>query len=76
MLDARISNQDGNPDVFWADQPRIAALASRGYTADITEQFAEYRDAWDEAAYESSTFDYKRWGVPIANSTQLLYFKK
>jgi ABC-type glycerol-3-phosphate transport system substrate-binding protein len=76
ILDARIGNQDGNPDVFWADQPRIPALASRGYTEDITEQFADDLDAFDPAPVESSSFDGSLWALPIANSTQLLYYNK
>lgn len=76
VLDARMANKDGNPDVFWADQPRTAALATRGYSADITKQFEPYFDAWDPAPKESSTFDGKLYGVPIANSSQLLYYNK
>lgn len=74
VLDARIGNQDGNPDVYWADQPRIAALSSRGYTEDLTDQFAELTDAFDSAPLESSSFEDRLWSLPIANSTQLLYY--
>ena len=76
VLEARITNKDGNPDVYWADMPRIAALAARGYTTDLTEQFEPYRDAWDAASYEGSSADGRLQGVPIANSTQLLYYNK
>lgn len=74
VLDARIGNQDGNPDVFWADQPRIPALAARGYMADITDQFAGDTGVWDPAPLASSQYDGRLWAVPIANSTQLLYY--
>jgi multiple sugar transport system substrate-binding protein len=76
VLDAHMANKDGNPDVFWADQPRTAALAVRGYSADITEQFTPYFDVWDSAPKESSMYDGKLYGVPIANSTQLLFYNK
>lgn len=76
VLDARMANKDGNPDVFWADQPRTAALAARGYSADITTQFEPYADVWDPAPKESSSFEGKLYGVPIANSSQLLYYNK
>ncbi|ACQ78541.1 extracellular solute-binding protein family 1 [Beutenbergia cavernae DSM 12333] len=76
VLDARIANKDGNPDVYWADQPRIPALSARGYAEDITEQFAPDAEAWDPAPLESSSFDGHQWAVPIANSTQLLYYNK
>ena len=76
VLDARIGNRDGNPDVFWADQPRIPALAARGYTEDLTEQFSDDLGVFDPAPVESSSFDGKLWALPIANSTQLLYYNK
>jgi multiple sugar transport system substrate-binding protein len=76
VLEARISNKDGNPDVFWADMPRIAALTARGYTTDLTTQFDPYKDAWDTASYEGSSVDGTLQGVPIANSTQLLFYNK
>src|SRR5690625_1664825 len=74
VLDARIANQDGNPDVYWADQPRIPALSSRGYTEDLTDQFSGLTDAFDSAPLESSSFDGRLWSLPTANSTQLLYY--
>lgn len=74
VLDARIGNQDGNPDVFWADQPRIPALAARGYMTDITDQFAADTGVWDPAPLASGQYDGRMWAVPIANSTQLLYY--
>jgi ABC-type glycerol-3-phosphate transport system substrate-binding protein len=76
VLEARITAKDGNPDVYWADMPRIAALSARGYTVDLTEQFEPYRDAWDEASYEGASAEGRLMGVPIANSTQLLFYNK
>ncbi|MGO1849076.1 ABC transporter substrate-binding protein [Microbacterium sp.] len=76
ILDARIGNKDGNPDVFWADQPRIATLASRGYTESLTEQFEGQLGTLDDAPIESSSFDGELWALPIANSTQLMYYNK
>lgn len=76
VLEARISAKDGNPDVYWADMPRMAALAARGYTVDLTEKFEPYRDAWDEASYEGASAEGRLHGVPIANSTQLLFYNK
>ena len=76
VLEARITDKNGNPDVYWADMPRIAALTARGYTTDLTEQFEPYRDAWDTASYEGSSVDDTLQGVPIANSTQLLFYNK
>lgn len=75
-IDAGVSAMDGRPDVYWADMPRIAALNARGFTTDLTQQFAPYREVWDEASYLGASDGDTLQGVPIANSTQLLYFNK
>src|SRR5690349_21385340 len=46
-IDARVANKGGDPDVYWADQPRISALASRGEAEDLTKAFAGYKDTFD-----------------------------
>lgn len=74
LIDARIANQDGNPDVYWADQPRVPALSSRGYTEDLTDQFSAFTDVFDPAPLASSSFDGHLWSLPIGNSTQLMYY--
>jgi ABC-type glycerol-3-phosphate transport system substrate-binding protein len=76
VLEARVSAKDGNPDVYWADMPRLAALTARGYTTDLTKQFEPYTDSWDKASLEGSSVEGKLEGVPIANSTQLLFYNK
>ena len=76
VLDARIGNKDGNPDVYWADQPRIAALSARGYTEPLSRVFEDELGPLDEAPIESSSFDGELWALPIANSTQLMYYNK
>src|SRR3954453_6548938 len=75
-LDARIANKGGDPDVYWADQPRISALAARGEAEDVTKAFAGYKDKFDPTAYDAGVYQDKLWALPIANSTQLLYYNK
>jgi ABC-type glycerol-3-phosphate transport system substrate-binding protein len=75
-VDARVSNKGGDPDVYWADQPRISALAARGEVEDLTAAFAQYKDAFTPTAYDAGIFQDKLWALPIANSTQLLYYNK
>lgn len=75
-LDARISNKSGNPDVYWADQPRIAAMAARGEAEDLTSQLSKFKSAFDPSTYASGVYNKKLWALPIANSTQLLYYNK
>lgn len=76
VLEARMAAKDSSPDVFWADMPRMSALASRGYAVDLTEQFGQFKDEFDPASWEGSSVDGKLFGVPIANSTQLLFYNK
>ncbi|CAA9402680.1 MAG: ABC transporter, substrate-binding protein (cluster 1, maltose/g3p/polyamine/iron) [uncultured Propionibacteriaceae bacterium] len=75
-VDARVSNKGGDPDVYWADQPRISALAARGEVEDLTAAFSQYKDAFDPTAYDAGVYQDKLWALPIANSTQLLYYNK
>src|SRR3954471_9429950 len=75
-LDARIANKGGVPDVYWADQPRISALAARGEAEDLTKAFASYKSTFDPTAYNAGVYQDKLWALPIANSTQLLYYNK
>ncbi|MET4781945.1 sugar ABC transporter substrate-binding protein [Glaciihabitans sp. UYNi722] len=75
-LDSHIANKGGDPDVYWADQPRIAALASRGEATDLTSVFSQYKSSFDPTPYSSGIYEGKLWALPIANSTQLLYYNK
>ena len=75
-LSSRLGNKDASLDLFWADQPTIGALALRGYVEDLTKQFAPYKSAWEQSAYDGSSFEGKLYGVPTGTSTQLLYYNK
>jgi multiple sugar transport system substrate-binding protein len=75
-IDSHVTNKSGDPDVYWADQPRISALASRGELEDLTSAFSQYKADFDSAAYNSGLYQNKLWALPIANSSQLLYYNK
>jgi ABC-type glycerol-3-phosphate transport system substrate-binding protein len=75
-LDARVANKGGDPDVYWADQPRISALAARGEAEDLTAAFSGSKESFDPTAYDAGVYQDKLWALPIANSTQLLYYNK
>lgn len=75
-VDADVSNKAGNPDVYLADQPRIAALASRGEAQDLTSVFSKYKSSFTSAAFDSGLYQKKLYALPISNSTQLLYYNK
>jgi ABC-type glycerol-3-phosphate transport system substrate-binding protein len=75
-LDARVANKGGDPDVYWADQPRISALAARGEAEDLTAVFGNTKSSFDPTAYDAGVYKEKLWALPIANSTQLLYYNR
>ncbi len=75
-IDARVANKGGDPDIYWADQPRVSALAARGEAEDLTAVFSNTKDKFDPTAYDAGVFQDKLWALPIANSTQLLYYNK
>ena len=75
-IDSRVANKGGDPDVYWADQPRISALAARGEAEDLTSAFSSLKGDFDPTAYDAGVYSDKLWALPIANSTQLLYYNK
>ena len=76
LIDSRISQKSGAMDVYYVDQPRLAALVSRGYLEELTAAFSDQTSEWDKSATEAHTYDGKLWAVPLATSTQLLYYNK
>ena len=61
-------------DSEYEDVP--AALVSRGYLEELTAAFSDQTSEWDKSATEANTYDGKLWAVPLATSTQLLYYNK
>lgn len=76
VLDSRITSKSGDPDVFWVDQPRVAALATRGYLEDLTAPFDGRLAPLQEATVTASSYQDKLYSLPIANSTQILFYNK
>lgn len=74
VLDSRIPNRNGDPDVYWADMPRIPATATRGYAEDLTRVFGQFSGSFDPAPMQAVTWEDSIWALPIANSSQLLYY--
>jgi multiple sugar transport system substrate-binding protein len=76
VLDSRITQKTGDPDVFWVDQPRVPALATRGYLEDLTGPFEGLTEPLQPVTVEASSFGGKLYSLPVANSTQLLFYNK
>lgn len=75
-IDAEVGNKDGNPDIYWADQPTIAALASRGEAENLTSVFSKYRSDFVKTAYDAGLYNNGLYALPIANSSQVLLYNK
>lgn len=76
VVESRVSQKNGSIDVYWVDQPRVASLASRGYLEDLTDQFKDRNEKWDDASKEASSYGGRLWSTPISTSTQILYYNK
>lgn len=76
ILQTRVGAGDADPDVFTADQPRIAALVDRGLLLDITDQVGDISDVVIGSSIEASTVNDRLYALPISTSTQLLYYNK
>jgi len=74
IIQTRVGAGDSDPDVFTADQPRIAALVDRGLLLDITDQVGDIDDVVIASSIEASTVDERLYALPISTSTQLLYY--
>lgn len=74
VLASRITSKTGDPDLFWTDQPRVAAYAAKGYLADITKQFGDLTSALEPTTVEACKFQDKLWSLPLGNSSQVLYY--
>ena len=75
-IDANVGNKQGDPDIYSADQPRVSALAARGAAEDLSSAFSEFENAFVPSAWESGIYDGGLYSLPVANSTQLLYYNK
>ncbi|MBO0792558.1 MAG: extracellular solute-binding protein, partial [Ktedonobacteraceae bacterium] len=74
VLQTRLGSRDVTPDVYTADQPRMAALHHRNFLADITGKVGSDKNAVLPASLQASSLDGKIYSLPMATSTQLLYY--
>ncbi|MGI9016845.1 MAG: sugar ABC transporter substrate-binding protein [Euzebya sp.] len=74
IIQTRVGAGDSDPDVYTADQPRIAALVDRGLLLDITDEVGDISDLVIQSSIDASTVDDRLYALPISTSTQLLYY--
>jgi ABC-type glycerol-3-phosphate transport system substrate-binding protein len=74
-ISSRIQNGTG-PDVYYADPSYVPWLAFHGLTMDLDSAFGDTEKEFFPAAWKGAGYDGKLWSLPMANSTQLLYYNK
>lgn len=76
VLQTRITSKTGDPDVYWANMPDIPAQVSRGYAMELTQQFKGATSNFYKSALDATTVNGKLYALPIADSTQLVFYNK
>ena len=76
VIQSRLSGGGESPDVYIADQPRVAALDSQGFLHDVSDAVGDARNDWVDTALTASTVDGNLMALPLNTSTQILYYNK
>lgn len=76
LIQSRLDDGGDSPDVYIADQPRVAALANQGFLLDVTDAVGDASADWVETALTASTVDGALMALPLNTSTQILYYNK
>lgn len=74
VLQQRLAAKDDSIDVYTVDQPRVAALAARGFLTDLTALTDKVKSAALPGQYEVNVFRDKLWALPIWTSDQFLFY--
>ncbi|MEU8354701.1 sugar ABC transporter substrate-binding protein [Nonomuraea sp. NPDC048882] len=75
-LQQRLAAEDETIDVYTVDQPRVSALAARGFLVDLSDWKERVKQAALPAQYDVNEFRGKLWSVPIWTSDQFLFYNK
>jgi multiple sugar transport system substrate-binding protein len=75
-VQSRLQDKDAGIDLYDVDEPRLAAFASRGYLADLSDLTDAAEGKIDETALEATTYDGKQYAMPRWTSTQMLFYNK
>lgn len=76
VIQSRLANGGESPDVYIADQPRVAALDNQGFLHDVTDAVGDAANNWVDTALTASTVDGRLMALPLNTSTQILYYNK
>ena len=76
VIQSRLANGGESPDVYIADQPRVAALDNQGFLLDVSDAVGDAANDWVDTALTASTVDGRLMALPLNTSTQILYYNK
>ena len=76
VIQSRLANGGESPDVYIADQPRVAALDNQGFLHDVSDAVGDAANDWVDTALTASTVDGRLMALPLNTSTQILYYNK
>lgn len=74
VLTAQLSSGSTTPDIFWADQPRVPALAARGYMLDLDQYLSELEGKVFPASIVESSWNGKLYSFPVSTSSMVLFY--
>lgn len=76
VIQSRLADGGESPDVYIADQPRVAALAAQGFLHDVSDAVGDASSDWVDTALTASQVDGALMALPLNTSTQILYYNK
>lgn len=74
VIRSRVGQGDATPDVYAADQPRIASLVGSDLLVDLSDDFADADELFDPSTVEVSTVDGSLYAAPVNTSMVVLYY--
>ncbi len=75
-IQSRLGSKDTGIDLYEVDEPRLSALASRGYLVALPDLAKQAQGKVDPKALAATQYQGKQYAMPRWTSSQLLYFNK
>jgi len=75
-IEARVGGQDSSIDVFLVDSPRVPAMASRGYLANLNDEREKADAVANDVAMGIISYKGDIFALPAWTSTQMMFYNK
>lgn len=76
VIQTRVGSGDSTPDVYAADQPRIAGLVDDELLLDLSADYEDVDELFDPSTVEVSTVDGILYAAPVNTSSVVLYYNQ